>query len=38
MARNPIASTSARETAPATFQCTFSNVTEKIVARKRKRA
>ena len=28
---------SARLTVPATSQCTFSNVTQKIVARKRKR-
>ena len=31
-----IASTSASETVPAKFQCTFSNVTQKTLARKRK--
>ena len=31
-----IASTSASDTVPATFQCTFSNVTQKTLARKRK--
>src|SRR5581483_10413060 len=35
-ARKRIASTSAIPTEPATFQCTFSNVQQKIVARKRK--
>ena len=34
--RKRIASTSASETVPATFQCTFSNVTQKTLARKRK--
>ena len=37
MIRKPIARMSARPTVPAKFQCTFSKVTQKIVARNRKR-
>jgi hypothetical protein len=35
VARKPIASRSERLTVPAMFQCTFSKVTQKIVARKK---
>jgi hypothetical protein len=37
MARKAMARMSAMPTAPAMFQCTFSKVTQKTVARKRKR-